>query len=123
MNSQITIDDGTTSINIDGVATLGLRQEFEEVPGGSRIIRFLDGSAIKQSNRPTLKRRITITGDGWVPPELLTIDFNVELTITIQDYSDPSGVLDYTVLAESVPRETWNVNTANISWSCVFEES
>ena len=48
--SQITVYDGTTTVNVSGFATLGLEQSFRPVAGGSTVTRFLDGTAIKQTH-------------------------------------------------------------------------
>ena len=115
--SQITVDDGTTTVNVSGLASLGLEQSFRPVDGGSTVTRFLDGTAIKQTHWN--KREITIRGKGWVPSGLLDdIDYSKSLTLTIQD---DSGTVEYTVFARP-PMENWNINAASTDWTLTAEE-
>jgi len=115
--SQITLADGTSTVNVSGFATLGLEQTFTPVGGGSTVTRFLDGTAIKQTSW-TGKWQIIIRGNGWVPSGLWGIDYSLSLTLTVQD---DSGTEVYTVFAKA-PDETWNINEARSDWTLTAEE-
>jgi len=117
--SQITIYDGTSTVNVDGYATAELTESFNRVPGGSTVTRFLDGSAIKQTHWTEDKWRIQIQGRGWVPSGLWALDYTVEQTWTI---ITPSGTAQYTVFAD-LPDESWNVNAASTDWTLTGEET
>lgn len=115
--SQITLDDGTTSVDVDGYATLDLDQRFEPIQGGATVTRFLDGTAIKQTHYDN-KKKIVIRGRGWKPPALDSIDYSLSLTLTVQT---DSGTANYTVFATK-PVETWIINEARAEWELTAEE-
>lgn len=120
--SVITINDGTTSVDVELEAASKIRLKRSPVAGGSEIVRFLDGSAIKQSNRPTPKMRFSLECTGWKPPGIDGIDYRANITLTVPDYDDVSGKKSYAVLAVSEPSYDWDVYAANWTWTIEFEE-
>ncbi len=119
--SQITLNDGTTTINIDGQATHGLSENFDDL-GGSVIHRMLDGTAVKQTHWTSNKKRITLTCSGWWPPELETLDWSQSMTLTIKSPTATGGEESYTVFCVEPPSETWTINEAKEDWTLVTEE-
>lgn len=123
--SQITVFDGTTTVNVDAHATLGLRQSFANVDGGVIVHRMMDGSAVKQRHWASRKQQITITGNGWVPPALAGINYDLPLAVTIRTPDDTApdgpGVV-FTVLAEP-PVENWDISQAGFDWILTCEEA
>lgn len=121
--SQVSVSDGTITVNVSEYASLELRQSYQSA-GGSIIHRMLDGSAKKQTHWSGNKRKITITSAGWVPSGLWLIDYSVALTITLRDPEDSSpdgdGVI-YSVYADP-PKEDWDINQAKMSWVLECEE-
>jgi len=117
--SQITVYDGTSTVNVDADATGELSESFENL-GGSTIIRMLDGTGVKQEN--WTKWRITLVGRGWVPPGLWDLDYTQQLTLTVQDPNEsPSFTKQYTVWG-SRPNEEWDINAAQFRWTMICEE-
>jgi len=119
--SQITLYDGTTTVNIDGYASLGLEEAFSPVSGGSTVTRFIAGNAIKQSSYSGIKWAIRINGKGWVPSGLWGLDYTQEMTLTVKDPIESGGTKQYTVFA-SLSVETWDINAATMNWSLQCEE-
>ena len=115
--SQITIDDGTTSVDVTGFATLDMRIDFENL-GGSVVLRLRDGSGIKQTH--WTKKRVIVSCEGWRPTGLDAIDWSQELTLTAHDYEN--GTEDYVGFSDG-PREGWDVNSHNTSWTLTLDES
>lgn len=67
-------------IEVSLVAMLNYDQQIEPI-GGSTILRRANGAGVKLTLWE--KHKISLSGDGWVPPDLLRIDFSqaVELEL------------------------------------------
>ena len=66
------------SVVIPGYASLGLEQVYEPLEGAA-VLRATDGTAVKQT--AWSKLRTVITGTGWIPEGLATIDWSVAQTM------------------------------------------
>ena len=66
------------SIEISRLAGLDLEQTYEII-GGETILRTINGTGIKQSTWSKL--RTTISGGGWLPPGLATLDATTQQTV------------------------------------------
>lgn len=66
------------AIEIPNRAALDLEQTYEPM-GGETTLRTVDGTGIKQST--WRKTRTTLTGGGWIPPGLSTLDTTAQLVI------------------------------------------
>lgn len=67
------------SISIPNRSALDLTQTYEPI-GGDTLLRSISGVGIKQTTWK--KTRTTITGGGWIPPGLATIDHTVQVSIS-----------------------------------------
>lgn len=115
MTCSITVNDGTTTVNLENVPELGF--DHAPVNGGGGIVRFLNGSAIKQQS--WYKEQFTITGRDKVPHGLRDLDFSQVLTVTV---TTGLGTGVYTCLSLGVS-ENWALKQANVTWSMVLEEN
>lgn len=66
------------SVEISRLSALDLEQSYE-ILGGETILRTIDGTGIKQSTWSKL--RTTISGGGWLPPGLATLDVTTQQTV------------------------------------------
>ncbi len=83
--------------------------------GGATTHRLSDGSAARQT--VWRKRRVRISGTGWVPPTLSAVDWAAEVTIAGQMLGNPTtGYSDG-------PEESFDPQAAEWRWSLTLEES
>lgn len=115
--TQMTLNDGTTTVVVADRATLSTLQQRFAPLGGSAVLRFADGGAEKHSNWQ--KRRITITASGWQPPQLETLDYSQPITLTLHDWAN--GTQTFTVFTDG-PTQTDNLRQSTCSWSLVADE-
>ena len=80
ISSRITVNDGVTSVNVDGRASLQLRIN-RATAGGATNLRMADGSITRQVAWE--KDRVTVTCAGWTPPGLDSIDWSRQITLTV----------------------------------------
>lgn len=66
------------SITLPRLAGLDLEQTYE-ILGGESILRTISGTGIKQSTWSKL--RTTISGGGWIPPSLASLDATTQQTV------------------------------------------
>lgn len=114
--SKITLDDGTTLVNVDGYATLGLQHRTQSL-GGSGLVQFAGGNSEKHTNWQKL--RITITASGWQPPQLDALDFSKQITMTIHDWA--AGSKSYSVFCDR-PVLNEDIHGAAASWTLTATE-
>lgn len=89
ISSRVTVSDGTTTVNVDGHATLSV-QILTQSDGGATNLRMADGSITRQVSWE--KERVQLTCDGWMPPGLSSIDWSAQITLTVPA---PSGTSQY----------------------------
>ena len=89
LTSRVTIYDGTTTVNVDARATLGLTIDITDAGGGTNL-RMADGTITRQVAWE--KKRITLTCNGWTPPGLDNIDWSKSITLTVPK---PGGTVQY----------------------------
>lgn len=99
VTSRINIDDGTTSVNVDGHATLSVRLQSSSA-GGATNLRMANGAIVRQVAWEKLS--ITLTCSGWVPPALSSIDWSEQITLTVPA---AGGTTQYVGYADP-PQET-----------------
>ena len=74
--TAVTLEIG--AVVIPEYARLGLEQVYEPVEGAA-VLRAADGTAVKQST--WTKLRTVITGTGWIPEGLASLDWSVAQTM------------------------------------------
>ena len=76
MNGVLAFELG--AVKVPMTAALGLQQQCAPI-GGNTVLRLGNGAAVKQTT--WRKQRITLTGDGWVPPGLGGLDYDGQLLL------------------------------------------
>lgn len=66
-------------VEVPQLAGLDLSQSYAPVDGGSAVVRTLNGSAVKMTS--WTKLRTEITGGGWVPPGLESLDYSAAIVL------------------------------------------
>jgi len=66
------------SIDIPLLAALDIEQNYEPI-GGETVVRTIGGTAVKQMTWQKL--RTTISGSGWIPAGLASLDASAQLVI------------------------------------------
>lgn len=105
-------------VEFSGWSTLNLQETVEKI-GGRTILRARDGTGILQHHWH--KDRITIRGEGLVPPAFDSIDFTSFLMLLIHDPNETSA-RQWIVFGQT-PVGDRNVNAARASWSLILEQA
>lgn len=115
MSCRIVVFDGTTTVVIENVPTLGA--QFIPAAGGGAPIRFLDGTLGNQ--RRWQKEEYSISGEGRMPSGLRDLDYAQLLTLTIETSLGSDVYTGYS----SGASETWNLTGGTISWNMTIQGS
>lgn len=122
MPCQVTISDGTDTAVFD-ISMSQFSLAFDQVAGGDAILRFLDGSAAKQTRWK--KKALTLSCADDAPSGLLDLDYSENnanggnLDVTVQRGSD-----SYAFTCVSLgPQESWDYKQGEASWTMVLEEA
>lgn len=114
--SRVTVFDGTTTVNVDGDATLSVRIETQSA-GGTTNLRMADGDIIRQVAWE--KKRITLTCSGWKPPGFDSVDWSQQITLTVPK---PAGTQQYVGYCDE-PVETRTAAAAiDVGWTLTLDE-
>lgn len=111
---RLLIDNGSEQLDLQSSADLSI--QFATVTSGGSILRFLDGSARRQSRYR--KQQITISGAAYLPLGITEYDFDGQLTVRIEN---PFGDQTLTCLAPGW-RDTWNYRAGESSWELTLVE-
>lgn len=83
------------SVTVPYRAGHSMRQVYGRLPGGSTTLRMADGTGLKQQSWRKLKMQIS--GVGWVPNALQSLDYSQPLQlhcIAPLTISDPASVIE-----------------------------
>lgn len=92
ITSRVTVYDGTTTVNVDGHATLSV-QILTQSDGGATNLRMANGSITRQVAWE--KKRVQLTCAGWMPPGLDSIDWSEQITLTVPKASGTDQYVGY----------------------------
>jgi hypothetical protein len=100
-------------IALPDLAQFNMRNQRSPLGSGSSVLRFSDGTSIKQT--AWQKRTVDISADGWIPAGLDAIDWTQPVTIS------GGGRPDITIWSAG-PTEILDAAGAVWGWSLTGEE-
>jgi hypothetical protein len=118
MISYVTVNDGTISVDIPGEATIGLKIQFDNVANSELNEELHNYVGLKHCYFQ--KRKITVSANGILSPQVESIDWIAPLTLTIPVVDGAPTA--YSVFG-SIPTTTYDHPTGRVQWSIVFEEA
>lgn len=120
ISSRVTIDDGTTSVDVDGYATLGISIRTESA-GGRHHLRMGDGSIVRQVRWE--KENVAVSFTGWVSPEESadwdSLDWSEEITLTLPTQG---GTAQYVGSSAKPTIRRSAAENISIEWDLTLEE-
>jgi len=120
--SIVSIDDGTTTLVLDGYATVTGQVSRADVGTGTGIIEYSDGSAARWTR--FTRNRWDLSFAGPAPSALWTLDMSVATwAATFPNPDDPGQSITVTVLPARPSAYSQDINSATRPWSLALEES
>lgn len=121
-DSILTLDDGTLTLEIDGMASVTGSIGQADTGTGSGIIEYADGSAKRWTR---FEARIwSFSFSGPAPSELWDLDLSVATWAAI--FEDPENIgvqLNRTVIPARPTQSGKDMNSAARSWSLTLREA
>lgn len=120
--SIVSIDDGTTVLDLDGYATVSGQVSRADVGTGTAIIEYADGSAARWTR--FTRNRWTLTFSGPAPANLWALDMAATTwTATFPNPDNPGQSITVDVLPARPETYSQDINSATRPWGLTLEEA
>lgn len=91
ISRYFTATDGIATFQLSFYEAANLTTGLSPLDGGSTVLRFMDGSAEKQSNWS--KQKLTVSGSGQIPIGLGRLNFDLPITFELNTTKAVTGTL------------------------------